>query len=55
MVSINKFEPSILVEAVLLWTGWGHEKTPSRNDSLLVKHFGGELAQQQKTATNGEA
>jgi hypothetical protein len=33
-----------LVEAVLLWTGYGRDMMPRRDDSLLVCHFGAEVA-----------
>jgi hypothetical protein len=33
-----------LVEAVLVWTGWGREMMPRRKDSLVVDRFGAEVA-----------
>ena len=44
MGKIDNFEFWQLTEAVLLWTGWGKEAWPRRDDSLLVNHFGPELA-----------
>jgi hypothetical protein len=37
-------ESLLIVEAVLLWTGWGREMKPSRDDSVLVKHYGEKVA-----------
>ena len=34
----------LLVEAVLVWTGWGRDITPRRDDSLLINHFGTQVA-----------
>ena len=42
MVKINNVEISKLVEAVLVWTGWGQDLMPRREDSLLISHFGAE-------------
>lgn len=44
MVKINNIELSLLVEAVRVWTGWGRDVMPRRDDSLLVEHFGAEVA-----------
>ena len=43
MVEINNIESSLLVEAIVIWTGWGRDMTPSREDSILVNHFGVEV------------
>ncbi len=40
MVKIEEIEPSLIVEAVIVWTGWGRGMMPNREDSLLFKHFG---------------
>lgn len=44
MVKIESLESPQLVEAVLLWTGWGRDIMPRRDDSLLVSRFGTEAA-----------
>lgn len=44
MVKINNIETSQLVEAILVWTGWGRDVIPRRDDALLVNHFGVEVA-----------
>jgi hypothetical protein len=44
MVEMNELNSSLLIEAVSLWTGWGHGTMPSRDDARLAKHFGDELA-----------
>jgi hypothetical protein len=44
VVEINDFESAQLVEAILAWTGWGRSAIPLRDDSLLEKHFGDEVA-----------
>lgn len=43
MVKINNIETHQLVEAILIWTGWGRDVMPSRDDFLLVNHFGAEI------------
>lgn len=42
MVKINNIDSSILAEAIFVWTGWGREMMPCRDESLLVKRFGAE-------------
>jgi hypothetical protein len=42
MVKINNIDSSLLVEAILVWTGWGRDVMPRRDDSLLVNRFGTE-------------
>ena len=37
-------ELSQLTEAVLVWTGWGRDVLPCRNDSSVVDCFGSEIA-----------
>lgn len=44
MDKMNDFESSLVVKAVLVWTGWGRDVMPRRDDSLLVEHFGVEAA-----------
>lgn len=41
---MDKIENHQLVEAVLLWTGWGREMKPRRDDSVLIERFGPECA-----------
>jgi hypothetical protein len=41
---MEEIEHSQLTKAVLIWTGWGRESWPHRDDSLVVNHFGPELA-----------
>lgn len=43
MVKVNGIDPSLLVEAVLAWTGWGREVRPLRDDNLLIKLYGAEV------------
>ena len=40
MDKVNNLESPLIVEAVLVWTGWGRDVTPCREDSLLINHFG---------------
>jgi hypothetical protein len=44
MVKVNNIESQLLIKAVLVWTGWGRDVMPCRDDSLLVSHFGAEFA-----------
>lgn len=44
MVKVNDWKSPLLVEAVLVWTGWGREIRPTRNVSALTNHFGAEVA-----------
>jgi hypothetical protein len=44
MVTVNDWKSPILTEAVLIWTGWGREIMPSRDDSLVVSRFGAKTA-----------
>lgn len=44
MVKVNFLELPQLVEAILLWTGWGREMMPRRDDSVLIDYFGTEIA-----------
>ncbi len=44
MDKVNDFESLLVVKAVLVWTGWGRDVMPRRDDSLLVEHFGAEVA-----------
>jgi hypothetical protein len=41
---MSDFESSKLVEAILVWTGWGCSAMPRRDSSLLSNHFGNEMA-----------
>ena len=44
MVEVNNLNSPQLVEAVCIWTGWGQNMAPSRDDTRLTKHFGDEIA-----------
>ena len=44
MVEINNLSSPELVEAVRLWTGWGQDIMPNRNDRRVVDRFGEEVA-----------
>jgi hypothetical protein len=44
MVEMNNLNSPQLIEAVQLWTGWGHCVMPSRDDKRLADHFGSEMA-----------
>ena len=48
MDKINPSDFSQLIEAVLIWTGWGRSIVPQRNDILLVNNFGAETASKLK-------
>lgn len=44
---MDKIDPSniaLLTEAVVLWTGWGTDPMPKRDDLSLTKRFGSEIA-----------
>lgn len=44
MAKINEPGSHDLVEAVLLWTGWGEHFMPRRDETFLVRRFGMESA-----------
>src|SRR5262249_15975583 len=44
VVEIDDLNPQQLVEAVVVWTGWGREMMPNRDDSRVAKHFGADAA-----------
>ncbi len=44
MGEMNKLDSPQLIEAVLVWTGWGRIAMPNRNDQRVVDCFGGEAA-----------
>jgi hypothetical protein len=44
VVEIGNLDSSQLVEAIIVWTGWGRSAMPRRDDSLLASHFGDEVA-----------
>ena len=44
MVERDASEFRLLVEAALIWTGWGRTAIPRRDDALLVDRFGCEAA-----------
>jgi hypothetical protein len=46
MVEMNNLNFPQLIEAVLVWTGWGRSIAPSRDDARLANQFGGEVAAQ---------
>ena len=44
---MEKIDPSqitLLTEAVVLWTGWGNNPTPKRDNLALTKRFGPEAS-----------
>ena len=40
------FSSAELEESVSIWTGWGHEIAPNRDDSKLFRRFGEDVATQ---------
>lgn len=44
MIMPVKLGSSLLVKAVLVWTGWQRSSIPLRDDALLISRFGAELA-----------
>ena len=44
MGKINDWRSPTLTEAVKIWTGWGREFKPCRDDSILMNHFGDKIA-----------
>lgn len=44
MVEADRFNAPQLIEAVCIWTGWGSEMMPRRDDVRLAKRFGDKLA-----------
>ena len=44
MDDISELNSPQMVEAVRLWTGWGHCVMPDRNDTRVAEHFGDEVA-----------
>lgn len=44
MESLTARDPDLLSKALIVWTGWGHARWPSRDEHRLVEHFGGDLA-----------
>jgi hypothetical protein len=44
VVEIDDLDSRQLVEAVLVWTGWGLEMMPNRDDSRVIRHFGDDAA-----------
>ena len=40
---IDPSDPAKLVEAVVLWTGYGRTASPHRIDSILIQRFGPEI------------
>jgi hypothetical protein len=42
MDQINPSEIPLIIEAVLLWTGWGKSPSPKRDDQALLTRFGSE-------------
>ena len=37
--------PTVISEAIVVWTGWGKEPRPIRDERLVVEHFGPDRAQ----------
>ena len=44
MDEMNDLSSPQLIEAVRLWTGWGWNMMPSRDDARLTNHFGDAVA-----------
>lgn len=44
MSEIDAPDSQQLVEAVLVWTGWGRDAMPNRDDARVMGHFGGDVA-----------
>ena len=44
MDQISALDSPLVTEAVLVWTGYGGEMMPNRDDSRVVRHFGAEAA-----------
>jgi hypothetical protein len=42
--AISKWESSVFAEAFLLWTAYGRDIMPRRDDALVVSRFGAEAA-----------
>jgi hypothetical protein len=42
--SVSVPDPALVSEAIVLWTGWGRKRRPSRDEAALVEHFGEPLA-----------
>jgi len=40
MVEMNGCNPTDLIDAVRLWTGWGDSAMPIRDDARVLKRFG---------------
>jgi len=49
MVKIDASELPLIVEACLIWTGFGRTATPQRDDSSLRTRFGNESASRLQT------
>ena len=45
MVKVDYLDPQLLAEAVVLWTGWGRDTSPHRNECLLIERFGAHKAE----------
>jgi hypothetical protein len=39
---MSSSDPSLLAEAVAVWTGWGQKSWPNRDDAALLDRFGAE-------------
>jgi hypothetical protein len=46
MEEVDRLKSPQLVEAALLWTGWGRSAWPIRDESSVVQRFGPEIAAQ---------
>jgi len=44
LVEMKSWGPQDLSEAIVIWSGWGRAAWPSRDESLVVDHFGADLA-----------
>lgn len=44
MAEVKSWGPQELSEAIVIWSGWRRATWPTRDESLVVDHFGADLA-----------
>ncbi len=44
MVAVTQWSSPVFVEAVLVWTAYGQDRMPRRDDAAVVSRFGAEIA-----------
>ncbi len=44
MAELNNLNSPQLIEAIRVWTGWGHSMMPNRDDTRLAQQFGDGIA-----------